>query len=146
MEIPTAHWLSHLILGAALLTLCIFIHVFGLIAISRIAFHEEVSRRREQSILFATSTFALTALAATSLFFIQALLWSGLYLHFGALNSIEHAVSFSLGVFTTYGNSGIVLGRPWVLLSEIQAVNGVMAFGITTAFLFTLAKRLQSRN
>jgi hypothetical protein len=110
------------------------------------AFHEEVSRRREQSILFATSTFALTALAATFLFFIQAFLWSGLYLHFGALNSIEHAVSFSLGVFTTYGNSGIFLGRPWVLLSEIQAVNGVMAFGITTAFLFTLAKRLQPRN
>ncbi len=146
MEITTAHWLIHLILGAALLTLCIFIHVFGLIAISRVAFHEEVSRRREQSILFATSTFAVTALAAAALFFIQALLWSGLYLHFGALNSVEHAISFSIGVFTTYGNSGIVLGRPWVLLSEVQAVNGVMAFGITTAFLFNLAKRLQPRN
>ena len=104
------------------------------------------NRRRERSILFATSTFALTALAATALFFVQALLWSGLYLHFDAINSIEYALSFSIGVFTTYGNSGVVLGRPWVLLSEIQAVNGVMAFGITTAFLFNLAKRLQPRN
>ena len=146
MAITTMHWMTHLLLGAALLTLCIFIHVFGLIAISRVAFHEEVNRRRERSILFATSTFALTALAATALFFVQALLWSGLYLHFGAINRIEYALSFSIGVFTTYGNSGVVLGRPWVLLSEIQAVNGVMAFGITTAFLFNLAKRLQPRN
>ena len=146
MAITTMHWMTHLLLGAALLTLCIFIHVFGLIAISRVAFHEEVNRRRERSILFATSTFALTALAATALFFVQALLWSGLYLHFGAINSIEYALSFSIGVFTTYGNSGVILGRPWVLLSEIQAVNGVMAFGITTAFLFNLAKRLQPRN
>ena len=146
MEITTMHWVSHLLIGASLLTLCIFIHVLGLISISRIALHEEIDKRREQSILFATSTFALTALAATILFFIQALLWSALYLHFNAIPSVEHAISFSIGVFTTYGNSGVVLGRPWVLLSEIQAVNGVMAFGITTAFLFTLAKRLQSRN
>ena len=146
MEITSMHWMTHLFLGAALLTLCIFIHVFGLIAISRVAFHEEVNRRREQSILFATSTLALTALAAAALFFVQALLWSGLYLHFGAINSIEYALSFSIGVFTTYGNSGVVLGRPWVLLSEIQAVNGVMAFGITTAFLFNLARRLQPRS
>lgn len=145
MTITTGQWLSYLFLGAALLTLCIFIHIFGLIAISRITYHEEVNRRREQSLLFATATFSLTALAAVALFFIQALLWSYLYLHFAALSSVEHAISFSLGVFTTYGNSGIVLGRPWVLLSEIQAVNGVMAFGITTAFLFNLAKRLQPK-
>lgn len=146
MGITTGQWIIHLLLGAALLTLCIFIHVFGLIAISRVASREELNRRREESLLFATSTFALLVLASSAMFFIQALLWSGLYFHLGAISSVEHAISFSIGVFTTYGNSGIVLGRPWVLLSEIQAVNGVMAFGITTAFLFDFAKRLQPKN
>lgn len=143
--IMTEQWLVHLFLGVVLLTLCIFIHIFGLIAISRVTYDEFVNRRREESLLFATTTFAFTALAAVVLFFIQALLWSGLYLYFGALYSFENAISFSLGVFTTYGNSGIILGRSWVLLSEIQAVNGVMTFGITTAFLFNLAKHLQPK-
>ncbi len=145
MTITPGIWLGHLFLGAALLTLCIFIHIFGLIAISRITYHEDVDKRRNDSVLFSTTIFSLSALAAVVIFLVQALLWSGLYLHLGALNSFEHAISFSLGVFTTYGNSGIILGRPWVLLSEIQAVNGVMAFGITTAFLFALAKRLQPK-
>lgn len=76
------------------------------------------------------------------MFFVQAILWGGLYVHLGAINGFEHAISFSIGAFTTYGGSGIVLGRPWVLLSEIQAVNGVIAFGLTTAFLFTLGDRI----
>ena len=139
-------WLVHLLYGLALLTCCIFVHVFGLIIISRIINHENVDRLRNQSILFATVTFALSALSAATLFFIQALVWGLFYIQLHAINDIERAISFSIGTFTTYGNSGFVLDNSWILLSEIQAINGVMAFGITTAFLFNLSKRLQPKS
>ena len=142
MEIPPVVWGTRMVLGCALLTICIFIHTLGLIMIARVATHEKVNFRTVQSTLFATAAFSLCAAGAAFLFVIQAFLWGILYVHLGAINGFEHAISFSIGAFTTYGGSGIVLGRPWVLLSEIQAVNGVIAFGLTTAFLFTLANRI----
>lgn len=142
MEIPPVVWGARMILGCALLTLCIFIHTLGLIMIARLATHERVNLRTVQSIPFASAAFAVCASGAAVLFVVQAFLWGMLYVHLGAINGFEHAISFSIGAFTTYGGSGIVLGRPWVLLSEIQAVNGVIAFGLTTAFLFTLGNRM----
>lgn len=70
---------------------------------------------------------------------VQAILWGALYVDLGAINSFEHAISFSIGALKTCGGSGIFPGRPWIMLSEIRAVYGIIAFGLTTAFLFTLA-------
>ena len=142
MEIPPLIWGSRMFLGGALLTLCIFIHTLGLILIARLATQEKLNLRTVQSTLFASITFSICAAGAAVMFFIQAILWGALYVHLGAINGFDHAISFSIGAFTTYCGSGIILGRPWVLLSEIQAVNGVIAFGLTTAFLFTLGARI----
>jgi MFS family permease len=129
-------------IGVFLLAFCVFVHVFGLITLSRIYFHEAVHRHRRRSIIIATTTFSIAAFAAACLHTIQALIWSGVYLHVGAAPDFYTAVCFSIGAFTTYASSGYIMARDFILLSEIQAMNGVMAFGLTTAFLFSLALRL----
>jgi hypothetical protein len=136
------HWL----LGVALLTLCIFIHVFGLILMSRIYFHEEVHRQRSKSIFISTLSLALAALAIACLHTLQAVIWACAYLSLNVMPDFHAAISFSIGAFTTYSSSGYVIPSAFVLLSETQAMNGVMAFGLTTAFLFTLALRLNRDN
>lgn len=142
MEISVIVWVSRLFLGGALLALCIFIQTLGLTLIAKIALQEKLNTKTVESTLVAATTFSLCAAGSAALFFMQAILWGGLYVHLGAITDYEHAISFSIGAFTTYGGSGIVLDRRWVLLSEIQAVNGVIAFGLTTAFLFTLGLRM----
>ena len=127
-------------------------NAYGWISLHRLHLHsshrpdvylqDKLNTRTVESTLAATAVFSLCAAGAATLFLIQAILWGGLYMHLGALNDFEHAVSFSIGAFTTYGGSGIVLGRPWILLSEIQAVNGVIAFGLTTAFLYRLGSQM----
>jgi hypothetical protein len=136
------HWL----LGVGLLTLCIFIHVFGLIVMSRLYFHEKLHFHRARSIIISTITFAMAALIAACLHTIQAVIWAYGYLYLGAMPDFHAAISFSLGAFTTYSTSGYTIPSDFVLLSETQAMNGVMAFGLTTAFLFTLALRLHPQH
>jgi hypothetical protein len=49
---------------------------------------------------------------------------------------------YSLGAITSYGGSKFYLEDRWALLGPIEAVNGLMLFGLTTAFLFTAMHNL----
>ena len=43
---------------------------------------------------------------------------------------------YSLSAITSYGHSAIFLEERWKLLGAIEAMNGLILFGLTTAFLF----------
>jgi hypothetical protein len=38
---------------------------------------------------------------------------------------------------TTYGHANIYLAEHWRLMGALEALNGMMLFGLTTAFLFS---------
>ena len=46
------------------------------------------------------------------------------------------AMLYSLSAITSYGHSAIFLEERWKLLGAIEAMNGLILFGLTTAFLF----------
>ncbi len=126
-------------IGRRRCALCIFMHFFGLILMSWIYFHEEVHRHRRRSIFISTLSLAVAALAIAFLHTPQAVIWAFRYLYLHVMPDFRAAISFSIGAFTTYSSSGYVMPDDYVLLSETQAMNGLMAFGLTTGFLFTLA-------
>jgi len=69
----------------------------------------------------------------------EALLWALFYLHnpkITALPDLETALYFSMVTFTSVGYGDIVLTGPWRLLASIQAANGIIIFGWTTALIF----------
>ena len=43
---------------------------------------------------------------------------------------------YSLSAITSYGHVGIYLEARWSLLGAIEAMNGLILFGLTTAFLY----------
>ena len=43
---------------------------------------------------------------------------------------------YSLGAMTSYGHADVYLEDRWRLLGTIEAVNGLILFGLTTAFLY----------
>ena len=53
-----------------------------------------------------------------------------------ALPDIETAMYFSMVTFTTLGYGDVVLVGRWRMLASIQAANGVIIFGWTTALIF----------
>jgi len=70
---------------------------------------------------------------------IEAWLWALVYLlnpMITALPDMETALYFSMVSFTTLGYGDVVLVGKWRMLASIQAANGVIVFGWTTALIF----------
>ncbi len=70
---------------------------------------------------------------------LEVLIWALLYLFnplITALPDLENAFYFSMVTFTTLGFGDVVLTGQWRTLASIQAANGVIIFGWTTALIF----------
>jgi ABC-type transport system involved in multi-copper enzyme maturation permease subunit len=79
------------------------------------------------------------AISAVLFHAIEAAIWAVMYIRLNVLSDFSQAYLHSLGAFSTYGNSGYDLNTKWRLLSQIEAMNGIVAFGLTTAFLYSAA-------
>ena len=72
------------------------------------------------------------------LFFVsllEVIVWSGTYLALGALEEFNTALYFSMVTFTGLGYGDIVLHSQWRVLASLQAANGILMFGWTTAMI-----------
>jgi len=69
---------------------------------------------------------------------IECWIWAVAYLSLGALHSPTDAFLFSLDSMSTRGASGVTLERPWQLIGALEAVNGMLLFGVSTAFIFAV--------
>jgi hypothetical protein len=72
-------------------------------------------------------------------------IWAVAYLWLGALDSPLDALLFSVDSMSTRGASGLTLQRHWQLMGALEAVNGMLVFGVSTACLFTLGQVYISR-
>ena len=52
------------------------------------------------------------------------------------INPSRAAKLYSVNAITSYGHADVYLEGRWQLLGAIEAVNGVILFGLTAAFLF----------
>ena len=69
-------------------------------------------------------------------------LWASLYYFGHALPDFETCLYFSTVSFTTVGYGDVTLGHGWRLLGSIEAANGFMLFGWSTAFIFEVMSQL----
>lgn len=68
--------------------------------------------------------------------------WALVYFWGGALKTFEECLYFSTVSFTTLGYGDIVLGTGWRVLNSIEAANGMLLFGWSTAFIFEVVSKL----
>lgn len=89
---------------------------------------------------FAIVTGAITAmgLLLAALHGIEAALWAAVYLWLGALGSPETAILYSVDSMATRGASGLMLQPHWQMMGALEAADGILLFGISTAFMFTV--------
>ena len=86
-----------------------------------------------------------TALVLLMLHILEVLLWALIYLWLVSDNqweSLEQVVYFSMITFTTVGYGDIILEPEWRLLSGIEALNGILLVGWTTALFFSVLQRV----
>jgi hypothetical protein len=92
------------------------------------------------SVLFAILV-ALTVLLLTLLHGVDSSAWAAAYVALGARPDFPSAMPYSLSAMTTFGHANIFLAEHWQLMGALEALNGMMLFGLTTAFLFAVLER-----
>jgi hypothetical protein len=73
---------------------------------------------------------------------IEAGLWAVAYRFLGALPDNRSAMLYSLNAMTSYGHIDLHLEDHWHLLGAMEALNGWLLFGLSTAFLFAVIERV----
>jgi hypothetical protein len=134
-----ANWHVDWAWGLPLIVLNVVIHVLGLGLINeRIA--ARMSHRVNPQHLTAlfVVVMAAAALMVTVLHAIEGTVRALAYLSLGALPDIRSAMLYSLSAITSYGHAAIFLEAHWQMMGALEALNGVILFGLTTAFLFAL--------
>ena len=135
--------LSSWILGLALIVLTIAIHTtavvlmaFGLEARIRARVDETPDLRR--AIPTVIVRIGAVALILAALHGLEGVLWALAYWWLGALGSFGEASVYALSTMTTFEIPGLTLPPRFQMISALEAVNGVLLFGISTAFLFAV--------
>ncbi len=54
--------------------------------------------------------------------------------------SLADALFYSLGAMTTLGAAGVALPLPWRMMGVLEAMNGTLLFGISTAYIYAQMK------
>ena len=139
MLLWTADWAWSL----PLILLTVVIHVFGLGIIN-----ERVVRTLSRSIdrrrlipLFAV-VMGVAVLLVTALHGIEGVAWAAAYLFLGAIPDAKSAMLYSLNAMTTYGHESVSLEPHWQMMGALEALNGMLLFGLTTAFLFAMIQEV----
>ena len=83
-------------------------------------------------------TITMMGLLLAALHMIEAAFWAAAYLWLGALGSLGAAILYSADSIATRGASGLMLQSHWQMMGALEAADGVLLFGISTAFIFTV--------
>lgn len=91
---------------------------------------------RVLSIIIGAITVMGLLLAA--LHALEAALWAAAYLWLGALGSPQSAILYSVDSMATRGELGSMLQPHWQMMGALEAADGMLLFGISTAAIFTV--------
>ena len=131
--------------GLGMIVLTTMVH-----ALFMVSGHSFVESRQAQygavrsNFLKAALVSGLTAWQFVAVF-TEALIWALLYLYtpwITALPDLETALYFSMATFTTVGYGDVVLEGSWRMLASLQAANGMIIFGWSTALVFWYLQRI----
>jgi hypothetical protein len=139
------NWSSSWMVGLPLIVLTVVFHVMGLGLVNRRALRAASGTNSPRH---STSQFVLvlgaTTLLASMLHGIEAAIWAEAYRLLNVLPDFKSAMLYSLNAMTAYGHARLDLELHWELLGSIEALNGWLLFGLTTAFLFGVIQRVGS--
>ena len=132
------------LIGSVLIAITVVIHAIGTTFWVR---HLGQKYTRTPKIPFGQAIAILikTVLIVFALHTIEIMVWAGAYevlLPLDELGSFEQAVYFSFVTFTTLGYGDITLSEGWRVLSGIEALNGILLVGWTTAMIFSVVQAI----
>jgi hypothetical protein len=126
-----------------LIIVTVIFHVVGLAFINQeIVGVLRYARRKYSFLLAFAPIMGICTLWAILLHALEASVWAYVYWILGALPDGKSALLYSLGAMTTYGHASFYLAAHWQLMGTLEALDGMMLFGLTTAFLYSMIRQV----
>jgi hypothetical protein len=129
--------------GLSLIGATIIVHAVGIVAMAVVL--SGLRARIEAYELGSGQVFAILILLVGTVGLLLAVLhgfesviWAAAYLWLGAVDTPHDAILYSVDSMTTRGASGLDLHPSWRMMGALEAADGMLLFGISTAFLFTV--------
>ncbi len=128
--------------GLPLILLIVVLHAYCLGLLNKeVSSKLTDTRRPRRSSSTSIPVIGGAALSATILHGIEGSIWAWVYRLLGAMPNFKSAMLYSLSAMTSYGHANLYLEPRWQVMGALEALNGMILFGLTTAFLFTVLQK-----
>lgn len=130
-----------LLIGALLIGVTVLFHALSLDLILRKIRPLEKALQNKGS-FWKALLLTIVVLYVTCALIVEIWIWAIFYYYVDAFVDMEAALYFSISSFTTVGFGDIIPPHEWRLLGTIEAVNGFLLFGWSTAFIFEVVSKV----
>jgi len=141
-QIPKIPVLAPLALGAIPTVFTILIH--GLAVMATVSFFRRERRLGRAGVNFWSDLWIVT-LAISFAFaahLVDIALWAVLFVICGEFPALGTAYYHSAVNYTTLGYGDLIMTPSWRMLGPLEAADGMLMFGVSTAIIFALTLRL----
>jgi hypothetical protein len=141
LDVAAEAWSNDWAWALPLIVLTALVHAFGLVEIrDRVVLELPIVLRARRSSMVLALLMVVSVLLLTVLHAVEAFAWACAYVALGARPDMASAMLYSLSAMTSYGHADVFLAKHWQLMGAIEALNGMMLFGLSTAFLFAVLR------
>jgi hypothetical protein len=120
----------------------IVIHGFALIAVLRTVHREYVLGRAGSSFWRDTAIIAVVTQLALLAHVLEIAVWAAVLNLCGEFTRFAKAFYLSAMNYTSLGYGDVVMSASWKLLGPLEAANGLLMFGVSTAMIVAVIQRL----
>jgi hypothetical protein len=127
--------LKNLLLAIPIIVLCMFLQAVMVAVAVRYYTRESHRARRRDSIVHDVGVLSTIMIILLLGNFIQVVVWAGLFVYLDEFSLISDAVYHSAVNFATLGYGDVVMSAKHKLLGPLEAANGAIMFGVSTAIM-----------
>ena len=131
-----------LAVGASVVLCTIFIHALAVGATVNFVRHEKRLGRAGAGLWIDLPIVVLVISFAFVAHLIEITLWAVLFVICGEFQEFGIAYYHSAVNYTTLGYGDLLLTPSWRMLGPLEAANGALMFGVSTAMIFAVVQRL----
>ena len=134
--------------GLSLIVLTIAIHTAVVVLMASFVMRIQVVADKQEhrdsgrAMLMVIGLIGAVGLILAVVHGLEAMIWAVAYRWLAAFGTLTDAFLYSMGTMTTVDTAGLALPRKWQMMSALEAVDGMLLFGISTAFIFTVMQQL----
>jgi hypothetical protein len=131
-----------LAVGTIVVLCTIFIHALAVAATVNFVRYERRHGRVGAGLWIDLAIIVLVIFFAFVAHLIEIALWAGVFVICGEFPEFQTAYYHSAGNYTTLGSGDLIMTPSWRLLGPLEAADGALMFGVSTAMIFAVIVRL----